>query len=35
MSINQPQLEKMIVTHLNGTYINGGVPSNKETIGNM
>ena len=31
----KPELEKMIVTHLNGTYRNGGVPSNKETIGNM
>ena len=31
----KPELEKMIVSHLNGTYRNGGVPSSKETIDNL
>jgi cell wall assembly regulator SMI1 len=29
----KPELEKMIITHLNGTYRNGGVPSSKQSIG--
>lgn len=32
LNIIKPEIEKMIVTHLNGTYRNGGVPSSKETI---
>ena len=31
----KPELEKMIVSHLNGTYRNGGVPSSKETIDSL
>jgi hypothetical protein len=31
----KPQIEKMIISHMNGTFRNGGVPSSKETTDYM
>jgi hypothetical protein len=35
MSSIKPMVEKTIISHLNGTFRNGGVPSSKESTDYM